>query len=602
MVRINKWMPVLLFFAVLWLSPLSYGALKSINNLPANQDMDMISRDYKNGEKILGVTDSSGECIGGECFNNLNDTAKCNKCVDLQILCPDCCLNDSQTAARCTAEDSEDYSCGVELFGFDSCDKVICEDAETDCKSECVNRDDYTENSVCKESEGTAGVPRQPHIPYGLIRKGCPDADSQDLAPNGNCVLVAGSGLARKWKCSGLGLEPRFIDTYTDNSKCLADSEVEFSSSKPPYSGGYGEYYAVTKVSPDCEDNAPCTASCSGSCSCTTSVCPPITTTSSSCAPVTSCGPSGSCVPAPCQAECKTKTAQVCAYSCVAGTACSSADTSTSDCECRGLLSNNPPSSCSPQCENNSDIQCSVTYKGNCEAAASSTYYVYTLSQKYQDYINECISKADGYEKCQDRINCCRKGVCPNEVNENGQCNSGFDFNCDLSNCGKRLCYKENCVKYAGSGCAMYASDARGCLGEKKDCFVEIDESFNYRFVARNAESMTVIWQIITKPPSVISSGVHFYTLVKVLETATKNEIHTSMMNVKSLEAAFSIYGTTHIPKEDLKAGVSYQVRLYYFLPSAEFCFPLCESQPDACAKIKLEVDYAALTAIRVRE
>ena len=92
-----------LFFLLifgLYLSCPGYSAVKSINikNLPANQDMDRVERDYGDTPLTLGVTDADGECVKSDCLDLLNETAKCNKCVDLEEKCPGCCLEDDPDA------------------------------------------------------------------------------------------------------------------------------------------------------------------------------------------------------------------------------------------------------------------------------------------------------------------------------------------------------------------------------------------------------------------------------------------------------------------------------------------------------------------------
>lgn len=206
-------------------------------------------------------------------------------------------------------------------------------------------------------------------------------------------------------------------------------------------------------------------------------------------------------------------------------------------------------------------------------------------------------------------MHCCQEGACPEETDSEGDCSPGFDLNCDLDSCENRLCdeYADMCKNYTSAtkikSCAQIASDANSCLVDNTDCFREIDPDFKYDFVSRGGESLTVIWQIINKPVARDVSGVNFYTLVKIFnkdEDKTEPAAHTSMMNVKSLEAAFSIYGTTSISKGELEAGKSYRARAYYFLPEAEFCKPECETC--ASGTIEVELSHMSLILLRVRE
>ena len=69
--------------------------------------------------------------------------------------------------------------------------------------------------------------------------------------------------------------------------------------------------------------------------------------------------------------------------------------------------------------------------------------------------------------------------------------------------------------------------------------------------------------------------GPNFYTLVKVVEKDNPLVVkHTSMMNVRSLAASFSIFGSTHVSvsKDGLEIGKSYSVGLFYFLPRTKYC------------------------------
>jgi len=606
MVKMKKGLWFFLLVFSVYLSHPGYTATKSINikDLPANQDMDMASQEYGEGEKTLGVTDDGGDCIGSECLESLNETAKCNKCVELQDACPDCCLTDNTSGdkvVKCSeGDDNGDYVCEAAPFDEDSCDPVVCN--KDKCFSECSNyayeqfEDDGKTQTACYETKGTAGEVDSSAKPRRWQKRGCPEKDSADLAPNGSCSPIGtGSGLDRKWKCTSDWLKPKFAVDYIDKSLCAPDSDLTFTNSKPDSTWGYGDYYAVTKVSPLCDEDDTCESECSVSCKVKKDSCSPVYPDTDMCSP-------SACTP-----ECP----DACSYSCVSGTACEDGkeDKSTSDCSCAAEASCTPrpcDTECSTKCWN----RCSNSCPSGCEAS-SDDYYVYVLSDKYQKYIKECIDKANEYEECADSAHCCQEGACPDELDGEDKCNPGFEANCDSANCEKRVCpaYVSMCEAYTGTGtitsCAQLASDANGCLVDHKDCFKEIDEDFPYHdFVARSGESLTIIWQIVNKPPEEIVSGVNFYTLVKVWELDSSGEtdgklVHTSMANVKSLEAAFSIYGTTYVPGKDLEAGKLYRAKVYYFLPNAEFCDPNCET---CAATNEVELSYLSLIVLRVRE
>ncbi len=574
MVGFKKRLWFMLIVFLVYLSSPGYPKSIKMKNLPASQDMESYSREYDEGE----LTKEAIECSA--CKDDMNDTAKCNKCVELNDACPDCCLTDDLEAVRCTEDESEDYECGLSPFGnADNCEPVVCGDQDTnDCFAECKD------GSGC-ESEGTGGEPKSSKTPYGLQRRGCPVEDSKDLAPNDDsCTKVSGSGLDRIWKCPSDGLKPKFADNYLDKSQCLLDSDLTFTHSKPDSTWGYGDYYAVTKVSPACTSSDSCSQSCSGSCekkkkNCVGQACNP-----------------PDCIP---------KCPDACSYTCVSA-ACTTPDQSTSDCVCSASQCSTP--SCTPSCSSSCGSNgCSSLCASSC-FPDSDTYYVYVLSDKYKEYITECIDKADTYEECADRVHCCQKGACPDEVKgKNKKCNSGFEANCDLAHCENRACYSSDCADYTGienkKSCAQLASDANGCLVDNKNCFMEIDSDFYYNFVAKSGDSLTIIWQIVNEQSNQDVSGVNFYTLVKVFKTEmdkVEPAAHTSMMNVKSLEAAFSIYGTTHVKRGELESGKSYRVRVYYFLPNVKSCNDLCETC--AAAENEVELSQMSLTLVRVRE
>jgi hypothetical protein len=119
-----------------------------------------------------------------------------------------------------------------------------------------------------------------------------------------------------------------------------------------------------------------------------------------------------------------------------------------------------------------------------------------------------------------------------------------------------------------------------GLAGGCSNCFQEIDRDFNYRFVAKSREAMTIIWQMSTTPyditnPSepkyITNSTTYFFSKVMVFEVNPDNgsevKIHESMVHQKSLAAAFSIFCATQIPDNVLQPGNSYVIRVYYFLP-----------------------------------
>lgn len=605
--RLRKGLWFMLIVSLVYLSSPGYpDSKKTIHNLPVNQDMGVFSKRYSEGEKILEVMKQS-DCE--DCWSTLNDAAKCKRCVRLRENCGDCCLTEDKEGkktVKCGVKDDKEYNynCGAVPFEDDACDPIVC---DTDrCNTKCRDYK-YDADSPCngvEEGKGTEGEVDDSAKPLRWQRKGCPEEDSEDLAPEGaDCELVQDTaGLNRKWKCLSDGLKPKFAEQYytlTDGSSCLPDSDADLDGiAKPDASWGYGDYYAVTKVSTVCEKQTDqCEGFCGGSCEAAGK--------NKSCSP-------NSCDPDDCTPACP----EHCEYSCVLGTACVSEDLSTKDCICSG--SQCPTARCTPNCNPECGSEgCSSTCSSPC--LPNVPYYVYVLSKKYQDYIEKCIAYADNYDACMDRVNCCKKGVCRDEVVKRNDgtygCNPGSSENCDTADCGKRICYADDCADFgAAASCAQTSSDANGCLIYHPDCFKEMDSAFFYPYVARSGDALNIIWQVVTKEPAKVVDGLNFYTLVKVWKLDAdgnpEKAVHTSMMNVKSLEASFSIYGTTNVPKVDLEGGASYQARLYYFLPPREFCMPKCEClagdadcEAEACEDTNnIELTYLSLILQRIRE
>ena len=533
------------------------------------------------------------------CEDELNDAAKCRRCVALRADCADCCLTENsndEKVVRCTKEDNDnDYDCTA-LFYDDDCEQVECGDT---CFNACndysysqFSDDDIETPNACYGATGTGGTPKNT-TPKGWQRRGCPEENDDELAPDGSCSLLPGTGLDRKWKCSSGELEPQF-------SGC--DPNADSGLKKP------APYYVVTKAVPDC---AP---------SCETSPC------SLPCGSAPGCAVYGTCTP-PCTPSCTSS----CTPSCFSG----DCDEAESSCSANCSPSCNTTSSCTPSCE----IESSRCTPNSCNTGCTSAcipdavFYIYALSSDFKKYIEDCIEYSDEYEKCKDRAHCCEEAVCQSKVvkDQDGKnwCNAGKDNNCE--NCDKRICYADDCKEFdettSAKSCPQMSSDANGCLLTNKDCFKEIgldtdednDEGFFYPYVARSGDALHIIWQIVTNhPKKKVVDGLSLYTLVKVWQLNEKglpiDVVHTSMMNVKSPEAAFSIYGTTTVSKGVLLPGVSYQARVYYFLPPPTFCKVECECEAgdtdcmsQACQdnnkeEFKIELEYVSLILQRIRE
>lgn len=569
---------------------------KTIHNLPVNQDMSVRSWRTSEDEKIVLEAMEQSDCP--DCWTKLNNATECRRCVELREDCQNCCFSDENPATRiikCTEEDtSEDYKCKSELFDRDECDLVVCDEEDdngnytSDCMSKCADYEGYESGSACVEEKQTGGKPKTSE-PYGLQRRGCPEKDSEDLAPDGSCSLVeTGTGLERKWKCSRGDLQPKFGGCDPDSASGL----IKPSSNT---------YYVITKATPSCTSScftSPCTSDCSS--------------------PSTGCSVKSACTPS-CSSSCDPS----CVPSCYSGN-CSEAESScsatcSSDCTTNGSCwpscskeeSCPPKGKCSSWCTKSS---CNTGCSSSCEPEA--VFYIYALSREFKDYIKDCISYADTYEECADRVHCCEKGACQdisakNKKTEEYKCAAGFSGNC--VDCVKRVCYHDDCAEFTAIGaeksCPQLASDVHSCLVEKKnsECFKEIktnNKPFYSSYVASSNDALNIIWQITSTSSDKDVKGLNFYTLVKVfkLDASGNREeppAHTSMANVKSQEAAFSIYGTTNVAKGKLLEGASYRVYLYYFLPPGEFCDVKCETCKNDTT---IELTYVSLILQRVRE
>ena len=215
MVKIKRGFWFFLLALLAYLSSPGYPATKTeIHNLPVNQDMGVLSQSYPKeagGEKKY-LTVNACEA----CEDELNDAAKCRRCVALRADCADCCLTENsndEKVVRCTKEDNDnDYDCTA-LFYDDDCEQVECGDT---CFNACndysysqFSDDDIETPNACYGTTGTGGTPKNT-TPKGWQRRGCPEENDDELAPDGSCSLLPGTGLDRKWKCSSGELEPQF--------------------------------------------------------------------------------------------------------------------------------------------------------------------------------------------------------------------------------------------------------------------------------------------------------------------------------------------------------------------------------------------------------
>ena len=218
------------------------------------------------------------------------------------------------------------------------------------------------------------------------------------------------------------------------------------------------------------------------------------------------------------------------------------------------------------------------------EVTAIGASYEYKLNSAFKTCINTCTTYADNYEECKDRVECCKHAVCE----------TGYKANCTDSGCAKRIAVKPACYEATAGQCARLNQNAQKCLeGGTNECFVEIDRNMYYDFVARTGEAYNIIWQINTTPlrEAKNDENAKFYTMVKVVDPASNTIVYySSNLHQKSLNAAFSIYGTTLISKGTFSPGKSYQIRVYYFM------------NDDEDTSYEVEITRMSLIVTRVRE
>lgn len=191
----------------------------------------------------------------------------------------------------------------------------------------------------------------------------------------------------------------------------------------------------------------------------------------------------------------------------------------------------------------------------------------YVPKNNFLTCMDDCVNAANAKDDCKNKIECCRKNTCAPK---------GFIDSCsDLAVCAMRFnnqCDKfySDCTYWTAQKCAWLTEQFLEALygGGASACFKEIDNTFSYKFVAKSSDTMTIIWQIATTPKPV--EGVNLYTKIKVFGLSSTGEIedppaHESIVHQKSLNAAFSIYCATAIPK--LKQGKAYVIKVYYYIP-----------------------------------
>ncbi len=540
---------ILLLALIVFLNSPAYPKSRDISYLPSDTNMVVVRKDYAEPLELKQLDLR-------ECSDLFKGVASCRKCAKLQKECPDCCLvedDDGNKRTMCGKNDPEgDYDCDEPPFQTDVLQGYEC--SQTACGTKFGDNEDEEcrDKLKCKEDGSVSSG-----SPYGLQRRGCPEGDSEDLAPSGNCEKVGdGEGVNREWECDKDDYSPKFSGCEPDGSSGLV---------KP------SEYYSVVRIETicfhRCEPNecyADCPATSKGACKYSTRTCMP------SCTPICeakissgfSSGAGAECTPSGCGVS------QSCTASCI-----DEKDTCTAG-------------KCSSPC----GASFCKSYSSRWSSSPS-TFYVYELSPEFKEYITDCTNYADVYETCEDRVTCCQKNVCPSEDKDE----SGFEKNCTNGNsCEERRgCINAGfCDEGVSEGkCIDNVRLAAECLVDKEtdsdtanDLSLEISSDVRYEFAARSNESLTIDWQVVLEKLDSGEvedmEGISFYTFVRVEEVgaaAGTPPVHISMLTIRDMENAFSIYGLTNVPKGRLASGKKYVVKIHYFFPKSVECKKVVE-------------------------
>jgi|GEM_PF-5912330 len=188
--------------------------------------------------------------------------------------------------------------------------------------------------------------------------------------------------------------------------------------------------------------------------------------------------------------------------------------------------------------------------------------YAYVPSPAFQACAARCSAYAQNYEARVKDYECCLS-------REIGSTGHDFTDLCMVDACRERVTFPA-CDTLTARDCAALETTAFNCVSDPTSglcnaCFQPIDDSFQYKFVAKSNERLVVMWQIISQP-LVVDRNSNFYTMVKVTDE-NGVVVHNSLVNQKSFGAAFSIFAATSIDAEAVQSGRTYTVRLYCFVP-----------------------------------
>lgn len=208
--------------------------------------------------------------------------------------------------------------------------------------------------------------------------------------------------------------------------------------------------------------------------------------------------------------------------------------------------------------------------------------YQYTVNPAYQSCVDACNTYVENYRDCRQTVACCNKNVC----------DGGFSASCTQEDCETRIS-SAACANYTASDCAALENQVTECLdasGDCRQCFVDIDSDFVYKFVAKSREKIVIIWQMTSTPlmEPEDNTKTYFYTMIKVIDDESGETVHQSFVSQKNFSEAFSVFSATNV-SEGLEAGRRYRAKLYYFIP-------------DLDEGLKIEVNTVQMIVIRIRE
>jgi len=253
----------------------------------------------------------------------------------------------------------------------------------------------------------------------------------------------------------------------------------------------------------------------------------------------------------------------------------------------------NPKNNCTVQ--NNSCSDCSVirgyTYEGEevCPPGIPGPEcYRYKQNAGLTTCLTNCSNYGLSWETFSKQLYCCKQRVCSgSNACANG---TGDDICCpDSTACAERIAWSA-CDSLTAQSCINLQNQIAACVqggsgGSCSGCFVQIDPTFKYDFVARSNDKLVVVWQVEASPgytpASAATPRTDFYTMVKIFEAKDDgtiidptNPVHESIVHQKSFVGSFSIYSATSTAHNArtgnevvFTAGQKYTIRLYYFLP-----------------------------------